>query len=248
MSVDTEISTYNTSLSERQKFIVLRENELHIWQITLSSDPSLLDICKSLLSREELKKIRWLKFEKDQNKNIISQGVLRLLLSDYLKVENSELILKRHRKGKPFIENNKSLFFNMSNSGNLCVYAFSRQGEVGIDIEEKKSLPDIDDLILKNMKGQEIDYINNHPDQKENSFFRFWTLKEAYLKAIGEGMRLTPDKLEFMIENENIRLINQHGLNDQEDWIMRVFYPKTYYFGALVYKNEKTKIKHITLI
>ena len=74
-----------------------------------------------------------------------------------------------------------------------------------------------------------------------------WTLKEAYLKAIGEGMRLSPHNLEFCIEKGNITLLNQHGLFDDEDWIFRAFYLKTSYFGALVYTNKRTKIKFINI-
>lgn len=247
MSVERNISTYHISLSKRQNYTLLKENDLHIWQVSFLSNPALLELCKSVLSSEDLEKSKWLKFEKDQNKYLISQGVLRLLLADYININSSKILISRHNKGKPFAKNDKSLFFNMSNSGNLCVYAFTRNSEVGIDIEEKRSLLDLEDLIRKNLTKNEIEYINKKPDEKINNFFRFWTMKEAYLKAIGEGMRLTPDKIEFSIEKKNIRLINQHALNDNEDWLIKEFFPKTSYFGTLVYKNEQTKISQFII-
>ncbi len=247
MSVERNISTYQTSLLNRQNYTFLKEEDLHIWQVSLVSNHALLDICKSALCSADQEKSKWLKFKKDQNKYLISQGVLRLLLADYLNIKTSEINISRHEKGKPFVENDRSIFFNMSNSGNLCVYAFRKNTEVGIDIEEKRSLPDLDDLIKKNLTKTEIEYINKKPQMKSNNFFRFWTMKEAYLKAIGEGMRLTPDNLEFSIENDNIRLMNQYGLNDQEDWIIKEFLPKTSYFGTTVYKNKQTKISHFVL-
>ncbi len=247
MSVESNIAHFHTNLSEISKYAVLRKHDLHIWQVSLVSNHTLLKTCKSVLSAEERKKASWLKFEPDRKKYIISQGVLRLLLADYLKVKTSEIVLLKQKKGKPFAENDNSLFFNMSNSGKLCVYAFTRTGETGIDIEEFRSLPDLDDLIQKNLTMRELDFINKKPADKAINFFRFWTMKEAYLKAIGEGMRLTPDNLEFSIEKDHIKLINQLEIFDQEDWIIKDFVPKTSYFGALVYKNTSTKITHFIL-
>ena len=166
-----------------------------------------LNLYKSILDSETVQKARWFKFEGDQNKYIICQGILRLLLADYLKIKTSEIIISSQKKGKPFVANDNPVFFNMSDSGSVCVYAFSKFCELGIDIEKKRNLPDLEELIKKNLTKKEIEYINKKPAEKTNNFFRFWTIKEAYLKAIGEGMRLTPDKLEFNIDGSKIKLI-----------------------------------------
>ena len=95
--------------------------------------------------------------------------------------------------------NDRALFFNSSNSGGLCVFAFSRDGEVGIDIEKKRQVSNLEDLISRNFTSSEIQFIKKDPEDVLDRFFRFWTIKEGYLKAIGEGMRLTPENLEFRI-------------------------------------------------
>ncbi len=247
MLFENNITSISTSFSDRQKFTSLSNSDVHIWQVSLEPDQNKLDLCKSILDMETMQKVGWFKFEDDQNKYIICQGILRLLLADYLNIQTSKIIISRQKKGKPFVANENPVYFNMSDSGNICVYAFTKFNELGIDIEEKRNLPDIDELIQTNLTKLEIEYINKKPAEKSNNFFRFWTIKEAYLKAIGEGMRLTPDKLEFSIDRKSIKLHSQLGIYNQEDWIIKEFIPKTSYFGTLVYKNILAGIKHFVI-
>ena len=247
MLSSNNITSVSASLSERQKYTSLSNSDVHIWQVSLVPDRERLNLCKSILDSATMQKAKWLKFEDDQNKYIICQGILRLLLANYLKIKTSEIVISRQKKGKPFVANETPVFFNMSDSGNICVYAFSKFSELGIDIEEKRNLPDLDELIKKNLTKKEIEYINKKPAEKSNNFFRFWTIKEAYLKAIGEGMRLTPDKLEFSIDGKKIKLIGQEEIYDQEDWLIKEFIPKTFYFGTLVMKNRNSEIMHYVI-
>lgn len=247
MLFEGKIGTVSTNFSERQKFTTLSKNDIHIWQISLVYNKDQLDLCKSVLDKETVKKAEWFKFEEDQNKYILCQGILRLLLADYLNLETSEISISRQKKGKPFVANQNPVFFNMSDSGNICVYAFTLVGELGIDIEKKRNLPDIDELIQKNLTMREIEYIRKKPSEKLNIFFRLWTIKEAYLKAIGEGMRLTPDKLEFSVDSKSIKHNDELGIYDHEDWIIKEFIPKTSYFGTLVYKNRNVSITRFVL-
>ena len=84
--------------------------------------------------------------------------------------------------------------------------------------------------------------------EKEKRFFKFWTVKEAYLKAIGEGMRLSPDNLEFTFENNNYELDAIKGVFEQEDWLFTDFSIATDYAGTIVYKDKQTKISEIKFI
>ncbi|MCH8318662.1 MAG: 4'-phosphopantetheinyl transferase superfamily protein, partial [Bacteroidetes bacterium] len=137
---------------------------------------------------------------------------------------------------------------------------FCRDQEVGIDIEKIRNLPDLNELIEKNFTSSEIVYIKRNVFQrrghvtsplknKKNErdmlkrFFQFWTIKEAYLKAIGEGMRLSPDKLEFAIESGNIKLRSVKGIFEQEDWLFKEVAPGDNYVGTLAYKGSQGKLK-----
>ena len=107
--------------------------------------------------------------------------------------------------GKPYIKNCDDIHFNISHSGDYAVCAIS-DCEVGIDIQkiEKPNLQVAKRFFAKN----EYEYIANQPDEKSKSdaFYRIWTLKESFVKAIGVGTNLSFDSFGFDITGEKIRL------------------------------------------
>lgn len=220
----------------------LRHGEVHLWCVSLDAGQELLESCTSALTRAENERISYYAFRQAQESYAISQGGLRLLLSSYLGLSPQAIQLERHAKGKPHTPDDRSLFFNLSNSGRYCVYAFSRAGEVGIDIEAIRDLPDLQQLIDTNFTDREKEYINRIPEKRADRFFQFWTVKEAYVKAVGEGMRLTPSSVEFSVDNNGFSLESIMGVQEHEDWQCSVFAPGPGYMGAIVYKGPHTKI------
>jgi len=228
-----------------ENFPLLTSDEIHIWQVSTIVSPDEIVEYKNVLSENELAKVTFFEFKQVQNSFVISQGALRMLLSGYLEIPAKSVKLGRRSKGKPYSIDNPTLFFNMSHSGKLVVIAFSLKGELGIDVEQIRPLPDLDDMIARNFTPREIKFINAQPDEKINRFFRFWTIKESYLKAIGEGMRLSPDNLEFAIENDQIRQVSIKGFFDQEDWKFKEFSSSTDYVGTISYNQNNAILKHM---
>ena len=234
-------------LISKQSIPALIKGEIHLWSISLDANTELIEHCKLALTNSELNKIHFFKFPKIQNNYIISQGILRHLLSYYLNIAPEKIQLGRHRKGKPLSLDESSLFFNMSNSGNLCVYAFSRDNEIGIDLECIRDLPDLDQLINKNFTENERLFINKNKKERLKRFFLFWTIKESYLKAVGEGMRLTPDNLEFVIENNTIKLISIKGIFEPEDWNFKNIHFSDKYLSTLTFKGNQLRFVEIII-
>ena len=208
----------------------------------------LYQYCKDALTDTELERVSFFKFKKVQDNYIISQGMLRLLLSQYLNIPAKEIQLGRLKKGKPYSIDNPELRFNMSNSGGKIIYSFSYEEELGIDLEKIRPLPDLEELIDKNFNSYEKKYITKLDLEKENRFFKFWTIKEAYLKAIGVGMRLPPDNLEFSIENGVYKLESIKGVSESEDWIFKDLNCGDDYRGTLVYRNSKMNILEMSIV
>lgn len=237
-----------SDLFGRFNFPTLQKNELHVWSVSLEPGEEFIENCKSFLSEGERSRIDWFTFPQVQKNYIISQGVLRSILAGYLNIEPLQVQLSKHVKGKPFVTNDSSLFFNLSNSGKKAVFSFSRDNEVGIDLEMIRALPDLEELIQKNFSQKEIDYISKVSEEKLKRFFLFWTIKESYLKAIGEGMRLTPDNLEFSIENDTIKFLGAKGFDDPTDWLFKRFELDNDYIGTLVYQSETTIIRNLLVL
>lgn len=231
-------------MSEKSKYPL--KGDIHLWTISLDASKDQIERLRSVLSPEEIKKASYYKFELIQHNYIVTQAVLRMLLSAYLDIRPEDVKLGVHKKGKPYIINDASLFFNISNSHDICVYAFSRKAEMGIDIEKIRDLPDIDLLIEKNLTPREKKYFRKDPDNKLTRFFQFWTFKESYLKAIGEGMRLTPENLEFSLEDGTIKLQSANYGFDTAGWQFKGFTRDGNYTGALAYTGKDTVIKEMS--
>ncbi|MGG3571973.1 4'-phosphopantetheinyl transferase superfamily protein [Bacillus gobiensis] len=95
--------------------------------------------------------------------------------------------------GKPFVKNQNHFQFNISHSMRLVVLAVSKY-EIGVDIEYIKP------VCLDSMSGaltkEEYAYLQSLPDDEaEKYFYTIWTVKESFLKMIGTGLSLSPDRL-----------------------------------------------------
>ncbi len=219
---------------------------VQIWSLDLDAKDDVRSACLSALTDNEHKHIGYYKFKRVQENFIISQGGLRLLLSNYLNIPAKEVKLGKHKKGKPYSLDQPKLHFNMSNSGKKVVYAFSMDEELGIDLEQLRELHDLNELIRKNYTKKEQDYINKRADLVNFRFFKFWTIKEAYLKAIGVGMRIPPEQLEFTVLNGDYQLQSIQGVPidlDQDTWSFKHFtLENDSYVGTLAIKNPNTSL------
>jgi 4'-phosphopantetheinyl transferase len=91
--------------------------------------------------------------------------------------------LKVSRLKKPYFDD--SIDFNISHSGEFIVCAVSLHGNAGVDIEEIKQLV-IEEFEMY-FSTNEWNQIMRSPDSV-TSFYKYWTQKEAFLKAIGMGL------------------------------------------------------------
>jgi 4'-phosphopantetheinyl transferase len=94
------------------------------------------------------------------------------------------------RWGKPTLAGHEShLCFNLSHSQGVALYAVTRDRCVGVDLEQMRALPDLEQLAKRVFSQRECAVIDSLPPaQKPVAFFKGWTRKEAYLKATGEGL------------------------------------------------------------
>ena len=80
-------------------------------------------------------------------------------------------------------------FFNAAHSEGLALYAFTHVGEVGIDIELIRDLPDWEQVAGAAFSPHELALLRACPaERRRDEFFRAWTRQEAVLKALGTGL------------------------------------------------------------
>ena len=101
--------------------------------------------------------------------------------------------------GKGYIVNN-DFFFNKSNSNNMSVLLIHDK-ECGIDIEKIRVYDEI--MATKILSSEEYQFVNSRKN-KSYYFTLLWTLKEAYLKAIGTGINIKLNSISFVCNNRLI--------------------------------------------
>ena len=149
-----------------------------------------------LLPESRKKKIDSFRFEKDKK---LSAGAY-LLLDKMLKEEGIENpAFKIDKYGKAYISNYENIYFNLSHSGKLVACAIS-DTEVGVDVEYNDSAIDLN--IAKNyFYNSEYENIMK-AENPSDEFFKYWVLKESYMKYTGLGFNLLLDSFEIIIDNE----------------------------------------------
>lgn len=141
-----------------------------------------------ILSADERERANRFRFVQDKNRFIISRAMLRLHLAAYLDTDPHEIVFDHEVHGKPYIPGT-SLRFNLSHSGDAAAMAFTQDLDVGIDVESfKRRLNDPEALARRFFSEPEFQAYMSAAD-RELTFFRIWTRKEAFIKATGEGMQ-----------------------------------------------------------
>lgn len=184
---------------------------MHLWFLFPEDvrDSSLMKIYRNLLSSDEQKKVLDCSHVKTQNERLLARTLVRTTLARYGMVEPSSLRFSTNEFGKPKViwparmEDNKiwsphSLCFNLSHTQSLLACAVTMNGEVGVDVEEsdRKLSRNLMSLARRRFSPEEADWLSHFEDSTEQRrrFMQLWTLKEAYIKALGTGISKTPLK------------------------------------------------------
>lgn len=153
----------------------------------LFSDLSLAESF-SALSEDEVLRCHSFQIEKARREFILSRGFLRQTLAPFLNLSPQRIPIFSGIYGKPFLkEPYQWLSFNLSHSGNRVVVAISKDRALGIDIEKIQFHQDLS-IAHEVFSVAELEELNNLKDsQKTLAFFKGWTQKEAFIKALGLG-------------------------------------------------------------
>lgn len=155
-----------------------------------------------LLSPDERERAGRFVFERDRRRYTVARGTLRRLLGERIGADPGAIVFRYGANGKPSID--APLHFNVSHSGELAFYAFSEDGPLGCDLEQVRPLPDLAAIVSRWFAPAECELIL-HAADREDLFYRYWTLKEAVLKGLGTGITLLSCDFALHAEGERFR-------------------------------------------
>jgi 4'-phosphopantetheinyl transferase len=137
--------------------------------------------------------------------------------------------------------------FNQADSRELALYAFTNGLDVGVDIEYMRPIPDAQQIVDGSFSKQEKADFNALSDRKkQEAFFNCWTRKEAYIKAIGEGLYFPLDQFAVSLSpGEPCRLLHVAGQPEEASrWSLKSFTPEINYKAALAVRCNDCNISY----
>lgn len=173
---------------------------LHLWQRYLDASPAEVNACYELLSVEEKERAQRFRIERPRSAFVLTRGMLRMMLAHYLGGKPHEVQFRYEGQGKPFLEGDDQLFFNVSHTDGLALLAFARGRRLGVDVEKVKPDTEVEKLaerFFSERERQDLRQLTG--DELRAAFFRVWTRKEAYIKATGEGLSLPLEQFDVSI-------------------------------------------------
>jgi 4'-phosphopantetheinyl transferase len=194
-----------------------RPREAHIWLAeTLVATKHRVRL-KSFLSETELERSTRFYTEDLQNSYITVRGLLREILGQYLKISPASVQFAFNAFEKPCLHpiHRSELFFNLSHSGTKLVVALSEKTEIGIDVEKISSERVCQDTARTLFTSSELEqWLALSTSNQTQAFYNAWTRKEAFMKALGEGLSFGFENLEVAFDPfSSAELISVNGMS-----------------------------------
>ncbi len=226
----------------------LSHNQVHFWYASLEANRGNLAVFRALLSADEVIRAGRFKFQKNRDCYIVSRGILRFLLGNYLGRQPETIQFVYSDYGKPALAEGNQFKFNCSHSGDLLVFGFTLANEIGVDIEHIKTDFDALDLAQNFFSPEEVRALEEVPNhQLFNSFYRCWTRKEAFIKALGMGLSFPLHSFTVSMDNDqSAELLDiQWNRGEASEWRLYPFSPNSNYVGAIALRSKKVSVVYL---
>ena len=187
-AMDGGVETVLTRLSSPQSARMPRPDEVLIWLAGPAEDAVLRAVAPSLIEPKLQASIGALRDVRDRKQALTTHVALQIALNLALGVPPRALALERSACGKPHLPGSGGLHFSLSHTRGAGGFALARW-PVGFDIEQLRCLPDMLDVAEVAFAPETQAVIASLPPaERTATFYRFWTLGEAYIKVTGLGV------------------------------------------------------------
>jgi len=170
------------------------------------SDSRLLEQYRACLSTADIQKAdRFLK-QSDRHLGLVSRALVRYLICEMSGKDPRSLCFSTNEYGKPFLSELPDVHFNLSHSHGAVACALCRSAAVGVDVEDAGRDSDLS-IADRFFSSSEAEFLARAPAaEKRALFFDIWTLKEAYIKAVGKGLSIPLDSFSFTMDEPAIQI------------------------------------------
>jgi 4'-phosphopantetheinyl transferase len=210
----------------------------------LLGDTAAVEAAAALLSDAEVLRADRFVFERDRRRFIMTRAQLRRLLGARLGVQPETVEFTYGANAKPalaprFADWGGRLRFNVSHCDEVAVFAFAFGHEVGIDVEAIREVSDADAIATRFFSPREVAaYRALHERDKPLGFVNCWTRKEAFVKAVGDGLSMPLQDFDVTLAPGEPAMISRvghkSGAGADLGWSLASFSPAPGYVAAVV--------------
>ncbi len=229
----------------------LREDEVHVRIASLDCPQSEMKYFENILADDEINRANRFHFRKDRERFVARRGLLRMILSSYLGMPANEIIFTYGCHGKPGLRRQDSrpnIEFNLGHSGGTAIYAITQDRAVGVDIESVQAGFPVEDVAKNFFSVAEISAFQALPiTLRTEAFFKCWTRKEAFIKALGDGLSFPLSNFDVsLMPGQPARLLHVRGPSEEPSrWYMEDIDSVAGSAAALVFSGPQCRM-HIT--
>jgi 4'-phosphopantetheinyl transferase len=220
---------------------LLAPDEVHVWLASLDR-PSASEAAtlRDLLAPDEARRADAFAAEDERRRFVVGRGLLRVLLGRYLNEAPAALRFDYGARGKPMLAGSP-VRFNLSHAGGIVLYAIALGRDVGVDVERVRSLPDLARIARRFFSAWEADTLLRLPGgEREPAFFRCWTRKEAYVKALGRGLAVPLDAFDVSFTQGDAARLLRTTVDERgpERWSLSDLDPGPGYAAAVIVEGS----------
>lgn len=221
-------------------FIKEDDGDIKLYKIELIRYYELVPDLTIFLSPSERDRANRYHFVKDKKRFTICRALLKILLAEHIGITTDEIILDINSNKKPYLSSHPSVFFNVSHAGDYALIGLATS-PIGVDIEYINKSFDYHEVLPHIFHKIEIDEVNNNLD-KHRTFYKFWTRKEAIVKAIGKGI---DDNLVKLPVTDGLHSVPSALVRDYKKMTVFSFNVTDDYLGAIAFTEYPVNLEKL---
>ena len=218
---------------------------MHVWRVDLEQPEDVVQKFRATLENDEVFRADRFHFEKDRRAFTVSRGFLRHVIGRYLGTNPEAVRFSYGPYGKPALNGDTALRFNMSHSRAVGLVAVTQAREIGVDVEYIRADFATEDIARRFFSPCEVEAFNELPNaQQVSAFFKCWTRKEAYIKAIGRGLSQPLDGFDVTLVPDVPPALLRADADDASRWSLTDIDVGDEYAAALMVEGKISNIRY----
>lgn len=181
--------------------MALVDGVAHACVVPLHAGPQTLRRMYGLLSPGERVRAARFAFDRDRRTYVMSHGILRRVLAAACHLNPARLRFRQAARGKPeLVDAPPGLQFNLSHTEGFCLVGVTWGAAIGVDIERVRATDDMTQLVRQCFSpAEQREYDALPVADRCRGFFKGWTRKEAFIKAVGDGLSYPLEKFDVSL-------------------------------------------------